>query len=186
LIHNTAMSRCPNGCSVESFEKWECSAVLDDGTGQATLYADGDVVPTLLGMTRKTVEWIEAGVRSVPDGYLVFKKTVPPSRTLQKFLKSVMKHAASGSERLHLLPLPLKAEYLLQLHCRQSNRHRHPRDMYVRCKPLPEQFCHLRHTSCDSYAINASDEVKQGETFVYSLPQLKLELVSFSIASNEG
>jgi hypothetical protein len=179
---NNNLLRCLNGCPMDTFiVQWECSAVLDDGTGQATMYADGEIVPTLLGMTRQTLQWIETGLQSVSGGCLVFKKTVPPSSTLQNFVKRLMKQPGYGSEKLERLPLPLRAEYLLQRHCRSSQGH--PLDVCVRCKPLPDRFCHLQHSSCDSYTTNASDEFMTSETFTYSLPQLKLELVSFGIAS---
>jgi hypothetical protein len=41
---------CPNGCLMEhSRIKWECSGVLDDGSGQAKLYAERDAALSLLG-----------------------------------------------------------------------------------------------------------------------------------------
>ena len=77
--------RCPkNDCPKHAFGvRWECSGVLDDGTGQATLYADGDAALTLLGFSAKAIQTIEEGVWSARDGRIQFMKSIPPPKPLR-------------------------------------------------------------------------------------------------------
>ena len=58
-VLNTSCRVCPNGCSrSHATVKWEVSATIDDGTGQAKLYADRDAALLVLGndLDSRTVE----------------------------------------------------------------------------------------------------------------------------------
>ncbi|MBN8488163.1 MAG: GGDEF domain-containing protein [Burkholderiales bacterium] len=75
--------RCPNGCDGPASVKWECSGTLDDGTGQAKLYAERDTARLLLGMSASMTKRIELGVLHHPRGTMVFSRGVPPRADLR-------------------------------------------------------------------------------------------------------
>ncbi|KAG7356619.1 hypothetical protein IV203_001305 [Nitzschia inconspicua] len=195
--HQPEMSTlaCPNGCpSVAHCMKWECSGVLDDGTGQATLYADGETALLLLGMSSDTIQCIETGLLSCSEACLTFKRSIPPSQALQKSIEVLLsKQRSLGScsqnqehDFLQQLPSALRAEYLMQKHCRSSPCPRRSLEYYVQCKPLPNLVCHLHHTSIEACAVanNAhGSRAYQTPACSYSLPQLKLELVDCGLTS---
>lgn len=189
--------RCPNKCPIYNLGvKWECSGILDDGTGQATLYADGDVALTLLGMSAETIQWIEEGIWSTDCGFLLFKKSLPPSKHLRDIVSHALSQKTTVTELIRLLPPKDRAEYLLQKHCRSSNAPRRPLEYYVRCKPLPDKMRHLNHSTIDNFFIDRVSgdgdhgrntcrvaSIHRGETITYTLPSLKLELVDCGIPS---
>ncbi|KAL3916627.1 MAG: hypothetical protein SGILL_005092, partial [Bacillariaceae sp.] len=162
--------------------------VVDDGTGQATIYADGDAALTLLGMSKETIQWIERGLWHVPGGSLTFKKSIPPSKRLRSATQNILIKKASTAEQSRLLSLPLRAEYLLQMHCRSSTSPRRPLDYYIRCKPLPDKNRHLHHTSVDSFFVGDGGldvSIFHGEASSYTLPALKLELVDCATPADD-
>jgi hypothetical protein len=185
--------RCPNQCSVEAVEvKWECSGILDDGTGQAKVYVERDVALTLLGMTRQTIEWVEQGVWSAAGGTVRFNKSVPPSQYLQDQARLALSRATREQRKrkqqqdpLRFLAPATRAEYLLQYHCRLSSRPRRPLDYFVRCKPLADSIRHLNHTMVDAFfpSGNKRGSVSCGVP-TYSLPPLKLQLVDCCAPTN--
>jgi hypothetical protein len=174
---------CPNKCPISFFGvKWECSGVVDDGSAQATLYADGDAALTLLGMSADDIRCIEEAVWSIPGGRLMFKKSVPPSRKLRNLVAKIIAMSANLiAEPMRLIPISFRGEYVLETHCRNSSRPRRPLDYYVRCKPLSEHARYLNHTEIDSFfsegANHDKDSFFEGEVASYSLLPLKLELV---------
>ena len=191
--------RCPkNNCSKHMFGvKWECSGVLDDGTGQATMYADGDAALTLLGMSAEAIQIIEEGVWSTQDGSIQFMKSIPPPKDLrQKVVDILATQRGDGYKKPTVDPLALlsmedRASYLFERHCRSSNRPHRPLDYYVRCKPLRNKensIPHLRHTTIDSFFEesaneNGSSSIYRGQVASYTIPSLKLELVDCGVKS---
>ena len=178
--------RCPNACPVESFEvKWECSGVLDDGTGQAKLYSERDVALTLLGMTSKFVEYIEQGVWFAEGGTIRYNKSIPPSQKLQNQVQEALNLAQNRKQDpLLFLPPAARAEYLLQHHCRSSKAPRRKLDYFVRCKPLADNISHLNHTMVETFIPEiGQNHIPNGEAPTYSLPPLKLQLVDCSTPS---
>ena len=192
--------RCPkNDCSKNSFGvKWECSGILDDGTGQATMYADGDAALTLLGMSSENIQIIEHGVWSIRGGSLLFMKSIPPSKHLRDKVIQVLsttrrRNTKNDNQRspmiifdpIRLLSMEDRAAYLLEKHCRSSSRPHRPLDYYVRCKPLVSgnKIPHMHHTKIDSFFAdhgsysNGSCTIFRGQVASYTLPPLKLELV---------
>ncbi|CAJ1958562.1 unnamed protein product [Cylindrotheca closterium] len=186
--------KCPSGHSSVSFEvRWECSGIVDDGTGQAKLYAERDAALTLLGMDAFTIKNIEEGIWSIPSGTIQFQKSVPPP----EFLRAKVMHSVIQNRRckrknpLSLLEPSFRAEYLLHHHCRSSPQPRRPLDYFVRCKPLSDQIPHLHHTMVESSvvtrSVNGSREYALAiqDVATYSLPPLKLVLVDCAIPSDE-
>jgi hypothetical protein len=191
--------RCPkNDCSKKLFDvKWECSGILDDGTGQATMYADGDAALTLLGMSAENIQIIEHGVWSTRGGSLLFMKSIPPSKHLRdkviQVLSTTRRRNNNNNQRspMILLSIEDRAAYLLEKHCRSSSRPRRPLDYYVRCKPLVSgtKIPHMHHTKIDSFFAdrgsysNGSCTIFRGQVASYTLPPLKLELVDCGVNS---
>ncbi|EJK67436.1 hypothetical protein THAOC_11529, partial [Thalassiosira oceanica] len=127
--------------------KWEVSATIDDGTGQAKLYADRDAALLVLGsgLDASTVEqgaWLtNEGIlfqpslpasthllRSIKEATLKVRRELTDSRLSQRGAYSVETseiRANSSSVKnsaqrkvFDMLPDDGKAEYLLQQHCR--------------------------------------------------------------------
>jgi hypothetical protein len=190
---------CPKQCPMHHFGvMWECSGILDDGTGRATLYADGDIALTLMGMSAETIQWIERGIWSTACGQLLYKKSIPPSQHLRDRVRQASSQKKHVQDPIRLLPPHLRAEYLLQRNCRSSHRSSRPLDFYVRCKPLSEKLRHLNHTTIDNFFVGSVDgdgdnnddgnirsvsSIHRGETLSYTLPPLKLELVDCGVPS---
>jgi len=198
----TSKFRCPKkDCPKHTFDvKWECSGVLDDGTGQATMYADGDAALTLLGMSAEEIQIIEEGIWSTCDGIIQFMKSIPPPKDLrEKIIDILATQRRDGYKKptivdpLQLLSKQDRASYLLERHCRSSNRPRRPLDFYVRCKPLrnaENAVPHLRHTMIDSFFEESTSErgstnIYRGQVASYTIPSLKLELVDCGVQSPE-
>jgi hypothetical protein len=198
-----AKLRCPkNNCPKHVFGvKWECSGVLDDGTGQATMYADGDAALTLLGMSAESIEMIEKGAWSMRDGSIQFMKAIPPPKHIRDKVIDILyarrRHDLKESamaDPLGLLSIQDRAIYLLERHCRSSSRPRRHLDYYVRCKPLVNKknmIPHVRHTTIDSFFedcgnnSDASTIIYRGQVASYTIPSLKLELVDCGLQSLE-
>jgi hypothetical protein len=173
---------CPNNCSIRSFGvKWECSGIIDDGSGQTTLYADGDAALTLLGMAADDIRWVEEAIWSVPGGRLIFKKSVPPSRELRNVVTKIIAKNSNVTDPIKLLPIRFRGEYVFESHCRSSRRPKRPLDYYIRCKPVSENARFMNHTAIDSFFSEDNshecDSIFQGEVTSYTVPPLKLELV---------
>jgi hypothetical protein len=180
--HTTTLF-CPNGCSDEHAEiKWECSGILDDGTGQAKLYAEREAATMLLGLDQTAIKIIEEGVRSSKAGSLSFSNTVPPPSHLAKAVEAAnfkvnarenerrrrrmirnklpgLSGTASNSsyttmmnEVLEEMDVVDRGCYLMIQECRKSHRRSHGMDFLVRCKPLADTAAHLNHTEVDVLA----------------------------------
>lgn len=176
--------RCPNDCPIAMYQvHWECSGILDDGTGQAKLFAERDAALTLLDMPREMVDDIEKGIWSTADGILRFNKVLPPSSRLKEQIKWAQSRGYNGHQNpLMLLSAGTRAEYLLQHHCRSRLRQSLKLDYFVRCKPLAEGICHLNHTVVDAYSTRTTARnAIRCDVSSYSLPPLKLELLDCSI-----
>eukprot|EP00980_Cylindrotheca_fusiformis_P013311 scaffold3389_cov119-Cylindrotheca_fusiformis.AAC.3 len=174
--------RCPNQHPPEAYQVlWECSGVLDDGTGQAKLYAERDAALTLLGMNASTIETIEKAIWSTSSGTICFNKSIPPPLSLKKRIQGVQ-HLTDPLSRL---PPRVRAEYLLQHHCRSSDAPQQPSDYFVRCKPLSDEIKHLNHTMAESSFVRDAALVSQ-EVATYSLPPLKLVLVDVACPTTEN
>lgn len=186
-IRNSTL-HCPKGCPLEcSTVKWECSGLLDDGTGQAKLYAERDAALTLLGMSAEVIELIEQGAWSKATGVIRFQKSIPPPQYIQQAVRTALSRTKKGrsQDALQFLTPDVRAEYLLQYHCRSSPQPQRELDYLVRCKPLADSACHLNQTHVDAFfPADGTGFVSRGETPSYSLPPLKLHLVDCCIPSN--
>ena len=193
---------CPNGCPMEhSRIKWECSGVLDDGSGQAKLYAERDAALSLLGAGLH-VHDIEAAAWRIHGGIL-FQKAVPP----KSFVRQAVVEAQSLAQQelgthkrkrrleeedvVKFLTSEARAEYYMQHHCRQSPEPVRPLDYYVRCKPLSDEAFSLNQTQVEMTTPPMRDYLQASSMDVttYSLPPLKLTLVDCSVpqqAENNG
>jgi hypothetical protein len=192
---------CPNGCSLEHARiKWECSGLLDDGSGQAKLYAERETALSLLGSGLR-VNDIEAGAWCV-EGGILFQNNVPP----KSFVKQAVLEAQSMAQRemnrlpktkrqrlanddvVKYLTVEARAEYYMQQHCRQSREPTRSLDYYVRCKPLSNEAIHLNQTQVEM-AVPPVRDYMQASTMnvtTYSLPPLKLSLVDCSVPKYEA
>jgi hypothetical protein len=192
---------CPNGCSLEHARiKWECSGLLDDGSGQAKLYAERETALSLLGSGLR-VNDIEAGAWCV-EGGILFQNNVPP----KSFVKQAVLEAQSMAQRemnrlpktkrqrlanddvVKYLTVEARAEYYMQQHCRQSSEPTRSLDYYVRCKPLSNEAIHLNQTQVEM-AVPPVRDYMQASTMnvtTYSLPPLKLSLVDCSVPKYEA
>jgi hypothetical protein len=199
-----AKLRCPkNDCPKHVFGvKWECSGVLEDGTGQATMYADGDAALTLLGMSAETIQMIEKGVWSMRDGSIQFMKSIPPPKHVRDKVIDILAarrrydlKESAMVDPIRLLSIQDRAIYLLERHCRSSRRPRRLLDYYVRCKPLVNKnnmIPHVRHTTIDSFFEDCGNNndgssiIYRGQVASYTIPSLKLELVDCGVHSLES
>eukprot|EP00536_Pseudo-nitzschia_multiseries_P010648 jgi/Psemu1/203802/e_gw1.333.9.1 len=193
---------CPKkNCPKNMFGvKWECSGILDDGTGQATLYADGDAALTLLGMSTDSIQTIEDGVWSTTGGNVQFMKSIPPPKQLRDKVINILAtprresnmKESKVSDLIGLLSAQDRVTYLLERHCRVSNRPRRYLDYYVRCKPLVTKnkhnmIPHLQHTKINNFFKdrdchkNESFTVHRSQVSSYTVPTLKLELVDCGV-----
>jgi hypothetical protein len=198
----TSVLCCRTGCEADYFAiRWECSGTLDDGTGQAKLYAERDAAATLLDMPVATLAAIEEGVWQL-EGGLLFSKSVPARNHLRNAVKtaqSVAFHNLKSQARHSTVRLRLddarvlrhmepgdRAEYLLQAHCRRSRRPSRPLTYYARCKPLSDAVRFVNHTEVE-VAVASDRRSVQGlvtsttrKAVTYTLPPLKLNLVDLA------
>ncbi|KAK1748027.1 pyridoxamine 5'-phosphate oxidase [Skeletonema marinoi] len=191
---------CPSGCSQsQSCVKWECSAIVDDGTGQAKLYAEREAALLLLG-TELDIASVESGAWYCEEG-VFFQPSLPPSSSLAQSIRAASakarKHISSSKRKYNLgeelsstyslLPDNAKAEYLLQQHCRHwSHQHGQRRlDLFCRCKPLSEDLS-LNGTEINvAKAMVAHVGLEFGMTGTATLPPLKLTLEDACVCSEE-
>ncbi|KAL7543803.1 hypothetical protein ACHAXR_013145 [Thalassiosira sp. AJA248-18] len=196
---------CPSGCSRSyAAVKWECSAIVDDGTGQAKLYAEREGALLLLG-GGLDVATIENGAWEL-DGGVFFQPTLPASSHLMECLKDatlkarkcIAERKLNKQEKSHnedlpstfsLLPADAKAEYLLHQHCRQWYQHHQNRkmDLFCRCKPLSESVTTVNQTEIQvAKAWIAKVGLDFGTAPTATLPPLKLTLEDACLASEES
>jgi len=196
--------RCPNDCPIElAVVKWECSGILDDGTGQAKLYAEREAALTLLGGSLD-VRAVEEGAWKI-DGGVTFSKGVPPksyikqavleAQSLARQMRTNLPHLSSKEKArplnendiLSLLTPEARAEYVLQWHCRRARDPNRPLNFFCRCKPLADGTFHLNQTQLEVVSRRSheeSDAITMDITS-YSLFPLKLNLVDcFSVESS--
>lgn len=184
---------CPSGCSrSHAVVKWECSATIDDGTGQAKLYAERESALLLLGCF--AVAEIEKGAWELETG-VFFQPSLPMSSHLKQCLKDAstkarmkdgnlvkkrVNHNEDLKSWLSLLPADAKAEYLLHQLCRHWYQQNHSRkmDLLCRCKPLSEDVTSVNHTDIQVAKAWISSEagLDFGNASSATLPPLKLIL----------
>jgi len=179
---------CPSGCSTSfASVKWECSAIIDDGSGQAKLYAEREAALLLLG-NGLLVNDIETGAMESPSGIL-FQATLPISANLMQSIKTATstvknseKHTIPNKDcrLMHdFLPPNAKAEYLLQYHCRQWHQryfHQHM-DILCRCKPLSADVTAVNQSEIPvAHAWISKVGIDFGSALTFTLPPLKLTL----------
>lgn len=180
---------CPNQCPKKFYGvKWECSGILDDGTGQAQLYTERETALALLGIPAKHIEWIEHGIWFTGMGVLKVQKTSTPSKEILDTVRNLRRNP-SVIDPIKVLPPRLRAEYLLEHYCRSSMRSRRPLDYYVRCKPLDRKI-HVEHGTVESFiggnaGAGRVTALYRGETLTYKLPRLNLQLIDCGIPSSE-
>lgn len=176
--------RCPKNCGIKHATiKWECSGVLDDGTGQAKLYAERDTAVMLLRLASQEMQLIEAGAWFLESG-IVFSKTAPTKKHLQEAVQLAQSRAVEqhrgrkkrlqAADVLVHMPTQARAEYLLEQCCRSSGQEVWRVDFFVRCKPTGD---HLNQTEIDRVVEGRKQRVRKVDTGTYSLPPLKLNLV---------
>lgn len=196
---------CPSGCShLHADVKWECSAIIDDGTGQAKIYAEREAALLLLG-GRLDVTAIEEGAWEM-EGGVFFQPAIPASSFLMQCIKDATftarrciaesklnKKKESDKEDLpstfSLLPTDAKAEYLLHQYCRQWYQFNHSRkmDLFCRCKPLSEDVTTVNQTGINiAKAMIAKVGLDYCNSQTASLPPLKLTLEDACLASEES
>jgi hypothetical protein len=195
--------RCPSGCHVSHGAiKWECSGVIDDGTGQAKLMADRNVVLTLLG-AGLDVKSIEEGAWHSDSG-IMFLKSVPPRSYVKTAVREAQSLAqelarASGSKKGIRITeadvfklVSARAEFMLQHHCRDSKEPFRVLDFLCRCKPIADNAYGLNQNEVevtiarkdqDGVPSEESEAVKS-DVATYSLPPLKLNLVDCCLPSD--
>jgi hypothetical protein len=179
--------RCPSGCPSECFGlKWECSGTLDDGTGQARLFAERNAALTLLGMDARTIRLVEEGVWHVDGASICFSKSIPPTQRLQEHVKSAIAQGQRrGQDPLKYLTPASRAEYLLQHYCRNSKQRR--LDYFVQCKPLAHEIQHLKHTMIEGYVPErANGSLCTADVATYALPPIKLRLVDCGVPTDDS
>ena len=197
---------CSNNCDATfAGIKWECSCVLDDGTGQAKLFAERDVTLVLLGMPPETKQLIEKGAWLQENG-IVFSKGMPPKSYLRGAIQDarylanehLMNQRRTGggggggggggrqlqeTDVIRFLSPIAAAEYLLQRHCRESKEPLRELDFFVRCKPMSDE-AHLNQTSIEVAAPGiVAGECTRRDLATYALPPLKLNLVDCGVKS---
>ena len=215
-VLNTSCRVCPNGCSrSHATVKWEVSATIDDGTGQAKLYADRDAALLVLGndLDSRTVErgaWLtNEGIiyqpslpastrllQSIKEATLRVRRELTESRPSRRESKSSETRADTSSVKtstkrnvFQMLPDDGKAEYLLQQHCRHWYQNHCDRklDLFVRCKPLSEHATTVNRAEIQvAQAVSAHNSLEFGLSASATLPPLKLKLEDACLATENG
>ena len=195
---------CPSGCSLlHAAVKWECSAIIDDSTGQAKLYAERESALLLLGSSLD-VATIENGAWELNDG-VFFQPALPASSHLMQCIKDATikarrciaeiklnKKKDKKEENLpttfSLLPADAKAEYLLHQHCRQwyQNHHQRKLDLFCRCKPLSENATSVNQTQIQVAKAQSKLGLDFGTVSSATLPPLKLTLEDSCLTSEDS
>ena len=152
----------------------------------------------LLGMSQSVVGQIEEGVWLNEKG-VMFSKGIPPKELLRSSVLAARGTAYDrsgvyhGNQRkirhvkerdvLGSLDPSIRAEYLMQRHCRSSKEQFRELIYFVRCKPLSDGISHLNQTEIDSFVLSREADSSEGarvlttDVATYSLPPLKLNLV---------
>lgn len=187
---------CPSECGASHAAiKWECSAVIDDCTGQAKLYAEREAALLLLG-SELDIDAVERGAWTSQDG-VFFQLALPPSSYLQRCIKEATSEAKKHNTQMmkedrekyfkskpattydFISTFPLaKSEYLLQQHCREwYQKHSNLKlDLLCRCKPLSNEVTSVNRS--DIHVAKAVDGygLDFGAVQTCTLPPLKLVL----------
>lgn len=197
LVKTTAFlspMRCPNRCSISHASIfWECSGSIDDGSGQAKIYAERDAAKLLLGNSL-CIPKVEEGAWHSKEG-IWFSRAVPLSpqtayavsraKAIHRGLKRVKRcGTVCESEVLDLMAPIARAQYILYQHCRDSEEPLRRMKLAVRCKPMIHgsiRKVKLETISREYHVCNGRPSVAEIATF--SLPVLKLQLVDSSTAS---
>eukprot|EP00547_Thalassionema_nitzschioides_P012414 CAMPEP_0194264576 /NCGR_PEP_ID=MMETSP0158-20130606/47659_1 /TAXON_ID=33649 /ORGANISM="Thalassionema nitzschioides, Strain L26-B" /LENGTH=335 /DNA_ID=CAMNT_0039004821 /DNA_START=414 /DNA_END=1418 /DNA_ORIENTATION=- len=165
--------QCPNLCPTDFGEiKWECSGLLDDGTGQGKLYSERQASLLMLGISQKLKNLIEEGALQTDTG-IIYQKAMPPSSLLQKTLKELSQFSGGGEmtedELLQRLAPKARASFLLFTHCSNSPNTTRELDYFVRCKPISSEI-YLNQTYVERSvpALKATQQAFQSETLTYS------------------
>lgn len=184
---------CPNDCSLDAAQvRWECSGVVDDGTGQAKLHAEREAALTLLNMTLENRTRIAQGAWYTEVG-LIFSRASPPKAFVKQSIREAQQLAVqrfgaryvTDAHVLNLLAPLARAEYLLYEHCRYGMTLHRPLDFYVRCKPIASFHLNQTHVEMATPGIKETHEAIVAHTSTYSLPPLKLNLVDCVGVRNE-
>jgi hypothetical protein len=164
--------------------QWECSGVLDDGTGQAKLYADREAALTLLCFDNEELDQIEKAMWGSCCREIRYQKSIPPRKELREQVHCALaNYRDRGPNPLERLPPAIKAEYLVHQHCRLSTQPRRVLEYFVRCKPLSDGVSHLNHDTVETY-VSSGGGKKSGQVASYKLPPIKLELVECCVPSD--
>jgi hypothetical protein len=199
--------RCPSQCGYGTASvKWECSGTLDDGTGQAKLYAERDAALVLLGLSDETVLEVEKAALANPLG-VVFAKGLPPPSALFVAVESARNQAIKKLHESFVVGQPARTPiaepdilrnlscydrggFLLQRHCRCSREPMRDLTYYVRCKPLSDDVLQrgfLNPTEID--VIRPGPEGGRAtvgnHAATYTLPPLKLVLVDVATPTKD-
>jgi len=177
---------CPSGCKrLHASIKWECSGVVQDGTGHAKLYAERDTALILLGKGLE-VDLVEQAAWQKPLG-VTFIKQVPPNHDLKRAVYNARSQALVQRQQkntLDFLSKQEKGEYELQRFCRESREPFRELDLVVRCKPVVLSGEGLiDHTELVTMSIKGN-EFATLNCATLKLPILELSLVD-CIQSNE-
>jgi hypothetical protein len=192
---------CPSGCSrMHAAIKWECSGVVDDGTGQAKLYAEREAALLLMGPTLDA-DSVEKGAWMNQNG-IFFQPALPPSNYLQRCFKEASIEAKKHNTQLmkedreafrkskpatanDFVTAQAKAEYLLQRHCRQwYEKHHHLKvDLFCRCKPLSTDATSVNRTEIEVAKAVDGCCLDFGTIQTSTLPPLKLILEDMCLAN---
>lgn len=178
--HLKCPSHCPIGCGEVT---WECSGLLDDGTGQCKLYSEREGALALLGIDSQSARSVEDGAWETETG-ICYQKAMPPSSFLKQSIHEARIEVArqakgrkvKSQEILRMLTPAARASYLLHQHCTNSPNTKRNLDFFVRCKPLSTEAFHLNRTEVET----TTSQLMPTDTVVYSLPPLKLNLVSMA------
>lgn len=176
--------KCPSHCTIRSGEIiWECSGVLDDGTGQCKLYSERETAVALLGIDSKNARSIEDGAWEIETG-ICYQKAMPESPFLKQAIREARIELTRYGERrkskreeiMRMLMPAARASYLLHQYCINAPSVKQDLDYIVRCKPLSTDAFHLNHAEVET----RNDQLMPVDTVVYSLPPLKLNLVGLA------
>jgi hypothetical protein len=193
--------------------KWECSGIIDDGTGQAKLYAERDAAVCLLGLSIKSLRSIENAIwqSNRDDGFIYLQVKPPPPNVRAAVLtaramaqQNIRQVPGKDARRMndadviqYMNPSDY-GEYLFHTHCRTSYEPLRPLTYLVRCKPLPEASVTMNQTEIDivttkptavHHSFNGNDVVSLIPTATvptqsYSLPPISLNLVDCCCCSS--
>ena len=182
---------CPNGCPLSQASVfWECSGVIDDGSGQAKLYAEREAAKLLLGKSLD-VSMVEEGAWYSKEG-VWFNYAVPPSPEIRAAVREALlmkdqlvredrSRRFSESDVLQLMTPVDRAQYTLYKHCRESNEPLRRMQFLCRCKSfLPDSASPLGRSKIEVMSnehIGFGGRPLLNEVATFTLPTLKLQLI---------